>query len=297
MAALVIGFIGFGEAGHAIAKGLRGAGVESLFAYDINTTHPRLGAQIQGRATDAAVGLVGSVPDLAAASDIILSTVVASAAVEVAAGAAPSLSERHFYADLNSVSPAAKQAVSRHIAGSGAKFVEAAVMAPVAPKLHRTPMLLAGDHAAAFVEILAPYGMQLEVLGTQIGSASAIKMFRSILVKGLEALVLECLIGASRHGVAERVLASMGETFPGLDWNRLAHYLVGRAVLHGERRASEMKEVGAMLRSMNIEPIMSDAAARRLGWCADLALVDRLAGDDYENYHLVMRAMSDLMNT
>lgn len=152
-------------------------------------------------------------------------------------------------------------------------------------------MLVAGCHACAAIDLLSPYGMRLERLGDQVGSASAVKMFRSILIKGLEALILECLLGASQYGAEDRVFASMSDSFPGLDWNRVAHYLVGRSVLHGERRAHEMKEAADTLRSMGIDPIMADAVGRRLGWCADLRLRDRMGDEAPADYRAVIRAI------
>ena len=118
-------------------------------------------------------------------------------------------------------------------------------------------------------------------------------MFRSIVVKGLEALFLECALASSRYGVTERVLGSMRVGYPGIDWNQLAHYLLGRTAIHGERRAREMEEVAETLRAMGIEPVMADAAARRLGGCARLGLKSRFKDKAPESYHDVIRAIEE----
>jgi 3-hydroxyisobutyrate dehydrogenase-like beta-hydroxyacid dehydrogenase len=290
---LKIGFIGLGEAGFNLARGLRGAGVAHLLAYDINTHTPRLGERIRQRARESDVRLLDSPADLAATSDLLLSTVTASSAAEAAEQTAPFLGSRHLYADLNSVSPALKQSIAQIITSRGARFVEGAIMSPVPPHGHRVPILLGGVDAGALVELLSPYGMRLEVLSEQVGSASATKMCRSIIVKGLEALIFECVLGATRYGADERVFATLNESFPGIDWQKLAHYMVSRVVEHGERRAREMEEVAETLRAIGIEPIMTEATVRRQDWCAGLKLLEHFGGNPPEDYRLVVQAIID----
>ncbi len=202
---LAIGFVGFGEAGYHIAKGLRGAGVASLLAYDLHAQTAGRGERIRSRAADAGVTLVDSPRELAAACGVILSVVTASSAAEAAAQNRPFLQPRHFYADMNSVSPALKQAICEEISASGARFVEAAILAPIQPLGHRAPMLVNGQHEHAFIAAMSGFGMRLEPLSGQIGAAAAVKMCRSIMVKGMEALMLECMVGAARYGAQERV--------------------------------------------------------------------------------------------
>src|SRR5262249_12818243 len=148
------------------ARGLRGAGVDRIHAFDVNTHSADLGPRIRNRAHETATTLVESSAALASASDVLFSTVTSSAALDAARQTAPFLEAHHVYADLNSVSPALKQDIAKAIDVTGARFVEAAVMAPVGPYAHRVPMLLGGRAAQAFAEIMAPFGMRLEVLGT-----------------------------------------------------------------------------------------------------------------------------------
>ncbi|MEE8215642.1 MAG: DUF1932 domain-containing protein [Acidiferrobacterales bacterium] len=288
-----IGYIGFGEAGYHIAKGLREVGVPSICAYDAARGDPTRRATIEMRAGDADVVLVESLDELARRSEIIMSTVVSSVALTVAEAAAPLLSGRHFYMDLNSTSPEVKQEIADIIVACGARFVEAAVMAGVPPLGHKVPMLLCGDAVPELMARLSPYGMELENFGPEIGRATATKMFRSIVVKGLEALFLECVLAASRYGVAERVLEYVGTGYPGIDWNKLAHYLIGRTAIHGERRAHEMEEVARTLRAMGIEPIMADAAARRLLTAARAGLKSRFGDNAPDSYLEVVRALEE----
>ena len=288
-----IGFIGFGEAGSTIASGLRTAGIERLFAFDIRTHTPDFGPAIIRRAAASETNLVESAADLARSSDVLFSTVTSSSALDAATAIAGFLEPRHTYADLNSVSPAVKISIDGVIGATGAAFVEAAVMAPVQPYGHKVPMLLGGAGAAAFTALMTPFGMRLEVLdGARVGSAAAVKMCRSIVVKGLEALLFECVISASRFGADHLVWASLNESFPGIDWKALADYTTGRVVVHGERRAREMEEVAETLRAIGVDPIMAEATARRQDWGAKLGLRSRFGSAGPKTYQQVLDAIA-----
>jgi 3-hydroxyisobutyrate dehydrogenase-like beta-hydroxyacid dehydrogenase len=190
------------------------------------------------------------------------------------------------------VSPSLKQEIAQVIERSGARFVEAAVMSPVPPHAHRSPMLLGGNAAQEFAKLMTPFGMRLEVISESVGTAAATKMFRSIIVKGLEALMLECVLAATPYNADERVFSSLSESFPGIDWQRLANYMVSRVVLHGERRAREMEEVAETLESLDIEPIMAQAAARRQDWCAKLGISSQFGPDGPKTYREVLEAIA-----
>ena len=286
---MTIGFVGFGEAGSTIAAGLRSAGCDRIVAFDINRHDASRGPLIQRRAAESGTTLVDSSADLVRESRIILSTVTSNASLDAASQTAPFLTPDHVYADLNSVSPALKQEIGAVIDVTGARFVEVAVMAPVAPYGHRVPMLVGGPAASEFAGMLAPFGMRLEVLDTgDIGTAAAVKMCRSIVVKGLEALLCECVLGASRYGADEKVFASLDESFPGVNWKKLADYMVGRVVVHGERRAREMEEVADTLRAIGIDPIMAEATVRRQDWAAALDLKSHFGAEGPRSYREVL---------
>lgn len=231
--------------------------------------------------------------DLALRSKTLLSVVVADAAVEAARQAVPHLSDRHVYVDMNSVSPRTKAQIDTIVRASGASFVEAAVMAPVPKHGHQVPILLGGPAAPLFADMVASYGMRTEIVSDRVGSAAAVKMCRSIVVKGLEALLLECAVAAAHYDASERVFESLDESFPGLEWSNLASYMISRVVAHGERRAQEMGEVSKTLEDLGIEPIMAQAAARRQKWCADLAV--RPQGDGAPNYRDVVKAIRQVL--
>jgi 3-hydroxyisobutyrate dehydrogenase-like beta-hydroxyacid dehydrogenase len=289
---LRLGFVGFGEAGYHLAKGLRGAGLVHIYAFDVYSQTSGRGEKIRQRAAEIDVLLCESNAQLAAACDVLLSTVTADQAEAAAKQNAPYLGERHLYADLNSVSPELKKSIAKLITASGARFVEVAIMSPVPPHLHRVPMFLGGPDAQKLVNLLAPFGMSLEVISDEIGAASAIKMCRSIVVKGLEALLFECVLAAVPYGADERVFATLEETIPGVNWKQLASYMVGRVIEHGERRAREMEQVAATLRGIGVEPLMTEAAAKRQDWGASLDLLSKLGHKPHADYREVIEAIA-----
>jgi 3-hydroxyisobutyrate dehydrogenase-like beta-hydroxyacid dehydrogenase len=290
-----IGFIGFGEAGSTLATGLNASGVEQLFAFDIKAGTPDIGPLIEQRARESRTMLLPSPAALVQASDVLFSTVTSSSALAAAAAAAPFLEGRHLYADLNSVSPAVKIQIDQTITSSGAGFVEIAVMAPVLPYGHKVPMLAGGAGAAAFAAAMAPFGLRLEILnGAKVGSAAAVKMCRSIVVKGLEALLFECVMAASRFDADDLVWASLNESFPGIDWKKLADYTSGRVVVHGERRAREMEEVAETLKAVGVDPIMAEATARRQDWSARTGLRSRFGPAGPKTYREVLDALLEI---
>jgi 3-hydroxyisobutyrate dehydrogenase-like beta-hydroxyacid dehydrogenase len=288
-----IGFVGFGEAAFWIARGLRGEGVTRICAYDLYTSTPGRGELIRERAAEVGVTLLPRLAALPPECDIVVSAVTAAAAGSVGQEAALDLQPRHLYVDINSVSPTVKKDIGAAVAGSGAKFVEVAVMSTVPPLGHGAPMLLCGPGAADFAARMRPLGMKLEVLDGPLGSAAAIKMFRSVIIKGLEALMLECVLAAEQFGAASRVFDSVSVSIPGIDWNQLAHYMVGRTTLHAERRAHEMMEVAATLADVGVEPIMAAATAKRIGTCVPLDPNKRFNGREPAQYGDVVRAFKE----
>jgi 3-hydroxyisobutyrate dehydrogenase-like beta-hydroxyacid dehydrogenase len=279
-----IGFIGFGEAASHIASGFRSEGLDRLFTFDV--------LNVRDRAAASRTAVVESPRVLAESCDILISAVTASSALAAATEIAPFLASRHVYVDINSVSPARKQEIDAVIRSHDGAFVEAAVMAPVPPYGHRVPMLLGGNGALLFAETMAPFGMRLEVLEGSVGTAAAVKMCRSIVVKGLEALLFECVLGASRYNAEDRVFASLVESFPGVDWKKLANYMISRVVIHGERRAHEMEEVAETLRAIGIDPIMAEATARRQAWSVEMGLKSRFSTEGPANYRDVLDAIN-----
>ena len=290
---LRIGFLGFGEAGFHLARGLRGAGAPQLVAFDIKAPHGTEGEHIRARATETGTSLVETPRALAESARVILSVVTASSALDAASSLASDLTPDHLFVDLNSVSPATKQEIAAAIDAGAGRCVEGAIMAPVSSADHRVPILLNGASASELCSVLSPYRMRLEVIDGPIGAAAAVKMCRSIVIKGLEALLLECSLAAGEYGAADRVYDSLAETYPGMDWRKVANYMIGRVLEHGERRAREMEEVAHTLRAAGIEPLMAEATARRQDWEAALRSDGRLNGRRPENVEQLLKLLVD----
>ncbi len=289
-----IGFLGFGEVGFHLARGLRSAGAALVIAFDIKaTTQGAAGERIRARAAESGTHLVETPRALADGAPVILSVVTAASAREAAESLAAHLTPNHLYVDLNSVSPATKQDVAAAIGAGAGRFVEGSIMAPVPGADHQVPILLNGPSASALVDALSPYRMRFDVMNGTIGAAAAVKMCRSIVIKGMEALLLECTLAAGEYGAADRVYESLAETYPGMDWRKTARYMIGRVLEHGERRAHEMEEVARTLRAAGIEPLMSEATARRQDWEATLRRDGRLSGSRPETADALQTLLVD----
>jgi 3-hydroxyisobutyrate dehydrogenase-like beta-hydroxyacid dehydrogenase len=251
-----ISFIGFGEAGQAIA-----AGLEQIAAWDI------LFPQAEGQKLRAAAETMGvrpavSAADAVAETDMIISAVTAASSLEAARSVAGHLGGNPYYLDINSVSPGRKQETAALLDGK-ARYVDVAVIAPIHPARHKTPLLIAGPHAESIAPLLNELDMKLSIVPGETGKAAAIKMIRSVMIKGLEALTLECFLAASRADLLEEVTASLKNNYPSLDWAKIADYNIERMASHGERRAAEMEESATTLRELGLDPLMVDATVKR----------------------------------
>ena len=261
-----LAFIGFGEAAQAMALGFRqDGGLERLSAYDIRIDDPSQAAALKQKAAELGVSLPQSLAETVRDAPIVLSMVQGSAAVKVAEAAAPVLARDQIFIDLNSISPDAKRRVADAIAKGGeGDCVEGAIMDAVRPRRQKVPILLAGPKSAKAADALNSAGMCCEAIGTEIGQACAVKMIRSVMMKGVEALILESMRAAEVAGVTERILDSVNKTFEGLDWRKLTSHYLKRTHEHGPRRVSEMKESAATLRSLGLEPLMSQAISETI---------------------------------
>jgi len=258
-----IALIGFGEVGTIFGRDLAQQGL-AITTYDILLDAPAARPAMLERARGAAVRAADTLADAVRGADLVISAVTASSARDVARDAGGCLSPGQLFLDVNSVSPETKRGNARCVEAAGAAYVEAAVMAPVPPQRLAVPMLLGGRGARALADALNRYGMNATAVADEIGTASAIKMCRSIMIKGLEALTVECLFAARRFGAEQAVLASLDKTFPHMGWNtELPDYLVSRVAEHGRRRAAEMREVAQTLEEVGLPPLMARATARR----------------------------------
>ncbi len=259
--------IGFGEVGQILAQDLAAAGCEVAGTYDLKFSDP---SSIPSRAAAPPYRAGLSHHDAVKGAQLVISAVTAEQGLQAAEAVAGGIEPGAFYVDVNSVSPGVKRASAEAVNAGGGRYVEAAVMTAVPPHRIKSPMLLGGPHAEAFLELAAPLGFNARVYSSDYGKASAVKMCRSVMIKGMEALITESMLTARRLGVEDDVLASLGETMPVPDWEAFARYMISRSLQHGRRRAEEMREVARTVSEAHVDPLMSSSIAERQDIAADL---------------------------
>jgi 3-hydroxyisobutyrate dehydrogenase-like beta-hydroxyacid dehydrogenase len=265
-----VGLVGYGEVGRILAEDLRKQDVR-ITAYDLKLRSDQAGGASRDHAAAHGVALAHSHADLAAQADFVISAVTASQAVPVAQACAPAIKQDAWFLDFNSASPGAKQRAADLIDASGGRYVEGAVMTSIPPKRIKVPLLLGGAGAAELAPLLVELGFDAKVASAQLGVASAVKMCRSIMIKGLEAMVIEAFTTARGYGVEDAVLASLKETFPGIDWEKQGAYFFQRVIEHGRRRSEEVREVAETVHEIGLTPWSAQGTAERQAWVADLA--------------------------
>jgi 3-hydroxyisobutyrate dehydrogenase-like beta-hydroxyacid dehydrogenase len=274
-----IGLVGYGEVGKIFGAGLKDRpGVSAVGAWDLKFADPATAAGEQAHAAGAGLIAHRSMQALCAASDLVISAVTASNTLAVAQEAAAHIRPGTVFLDLNSASPGTKQKAAVLIDTAGARYVEAGVMTSVPPYGIKVPMLLGGAGAAELATLLTGWGMDAKAVSGKLGVASAIKMCRSVMIKGLEALVIESYTTAREYGVEDHVLPTLAETFPSIDWPEQGAYFFSRVVQHGKRRAEEMREAANTVREAGFEPFMSEAIAGKQQWVADQAAAGAFKG-------------------
>ncbi len=274
-----IGVIGYGEVGKIFATGLKSKpGVASVAAWDVLLSDEKARKVLTGYAQNASVSVASSMQDLCERSDFLISAVTASNTLLVAQEAAQHLRPGTLFLDLNSASPGTKQQCARVLEAAGGQYVEAGVMTSIPPYGIQVPMLLGGAQAAALAARFADWGLDATAVSDQLGIASAIKMCRSVMIKGLEALVIESYATARHYGVEDHVIPTLQETFPSIDWQAQGAYFFSRVVQHGKRRAEEMRESANTVKEAGFEPLMAAAIARKHQWVADQAAAGVFAG-------------------
>ena len=254
--------IGFGEAGQAFA-GAAGWGVQAR-AYDKLTDTPSTAPAKEADYRRAGVEGAESLSAAVAGASIVLSLVTADQAVLVARAAAECMAPGALFCDMNSVAPSTKQRAAAAIEAAGAHYVDVALMAPVNPARLAVPLLVSGGEAEAAAKKLARLGFEnIRVVGPQVGQASSVKMIRSIVVKGIEALTAEAMLAADAAGLCEEVIASLDASEKAIPWPKRADYNLDRMIVHGLRRAEEMAEVVKTLEDLGIAPLMTRSTVQR----------------------------------
>lgn len=280
-----LGLIGYGEIGNGIGAGLRAQGFDAIFAYDIAAFEGPFAALIQGRARDAGVSLVRSSAALAQATDYVIAAVPGSETVIAAASIAPHLTARHAYLDIASATPNVKREVGEALRPSGARVGDGGIMGSPLQDGHRILIKISGPAAAAFHAALTPWGMRLDVVSETLGAGSGIKIMRSVVMKGLEALLVECAVGSARHGIQDEVFASVSEFLDARPFMETIAFFLRTDVIHAERRGEEVAMSADALEEVGLKPVMSRASARTLQTVAEMHLKEHFGGivpDDYK---------------
>jgi len=272
-----IAFVGFGEAATAFVSGWNGNGPRDLRAYDIKANDGATRTEMLTRYAAHGVARAETMADALAGADAVFCVVTADQALAAAEAAAPFIAEGALWFDCNSCSPGTKRLAAKAIEAAGGRYVDVAVMAPVNPKKHHVPLLISGPHAAVAEATLQALDMKPRCVGDEIGPASSIKMLRSVMVKGMEALVAECFLSARRAGVEEEVIGSLEASDPDIKWRSRGAYNLERMMVHGARRAAEMEEVARTVNELGLGGDMAAATAR---WEARIAALEADPGDD-----------------
>ncbi len=258
---LALALIGYGEVGQLFARQFVRAGA-SAAVYDVKFHDPAARARLAEIAAEDGARLAESPQAAIEGADIVISAVTADQAVAAARAAAEPLRAGQIYVDLNSVSPTTKRVVAEAL-GPRADFVEFAVMSPVEGLGIASPILAGGARAAEVAERLNRLGMKIDPVSREIGVASATKLCRSIVIKGMEAIMVDLSLAGAKAGVTEGVLKSLLASYPGMDWDEVLRAMPGRVARHGVRRAAEMREAARMLEEMGLSGAFAEAIAAR----------------------------------
>jgi 3-hydroxyisobutyrate dehydrogenase-like beta-hydroxyacid dehydrogenase len=285
-----LGLVGYGEIGSTVGRGLRGAGLEAIASYDKYAFDGPYAELIQSRAREAGVTLVRSNQELADAADLIFSVTPGSASLESAEAFGPCLTSRHIFTDFASATPKIKIGVAERLAGTGALIGDGSIEGtPLSGYSMR--MLSSGPAGQRVCDLLVPWGMQIDFVGDKLGTASGIKILRSVLIKGIEVLTDEMLLAARHYGLDEIVLASASKTLA-RPWMDTVASLTPSGVIHAKRRAEELEMSAEAVADAGVEPIMARAIAARLRWKEGLRLKDHFKGVVPATYKDALQAIA-----
>jgi 3-hydroxyisobutyrate dehydrogenase-like beta-hydroxyacid dehydrogenase len=249
-----VALVGFGEAGETFASAPDWRG--ETRGWDILSERRVLMSQYGIETGDNAASALGD-------RAFVLSLVTADQALAAARDCAPLLPEGALWCDFNSVAPDTKRVAAAAIERAGGRYVDVAVMAPVNPARLAVPLLISGPHTLAALPLLQALGFSnIRVVGDEVGRASSIKMIRSVMVKGLEALSSECAAAADAAGVFDEVMASLDASEKAAPWADKVAYNRERMARHGARRSAEMEESAKTLQGLGVEPVMTRGTVR-----------------------------------
>ncbi|MDN4605874.1 DUF1932 domain-containing protein [Sporosarcina highlanderae] len=292
-----VGFIGFGEASFNIALGFNEEGIEGIIAFDASLNNPVYGKIIQERAEKANVNLLPNLEDVVQQSTVIFAAVPADKALDVCTATLPFLQRNTLYIDVSASSPDIKKAISENVIQKGALFVDAALMGPLPVYKHKVPIYASGNGADLMIKLLAGYQMDLTKISDIAGEASAVKLVRSVFMKGLSVLGVEMLEAARKLEIEELVIRSVSETMDKTDFENTLNRLVTGTAIHAERRFTEMSGSNQMLESINVNAIMATAVREKLEYMVEFGLKEKFDGVTPSSYKDVLDQMAQKQST
>jgi 3-hydroxyisobutyrate dehydrogenase-like beta-hydroxyacid dehydrogenase len=275
---MTVGFIGFGGAASGLTKGLKQAGLAEVCFFDSLSETAPSGDVIRRHAKETGAINKESLEALIQETEIIISCVTGSVALTVAEQAAAYLTQHHLYVDVNTASPRVMEAVGGAVQQTGAAFADVAMLGGIPAFLHRVPCLASGKGAERFKTVMQPYGMDITCVGEIPGQASAIKMFRSVFMKGFLALLMEMLSGTHRYQVDSVVLDSIAKTMEKNGFLETVRLQMGKGVINAERMSHEMSAVVDTFTEMGLPSAMSEATREKLNWCSQMKLGEHFGG-------------------
>ena len=269
----VIALLGFGEAGSAIARGLcveggwRGPSKPGdnaprrVIAIDTALDKDARGTALGETARALDVAIEDHYGAALSEADLVISAVQGEFARDAAAAAAPLLKKGAHFLDLCTVTGKMSDEDRAEIESGGGRYIDVAVMGGFFKQGIKAPMLVAGQEAEAAVAWMNASGFVATLLGPKPGSASSVKMLRSVLVKGIEALGVEALVTARRQGILDEVLGCLGDA-DDMTLGGFIAMLVQTHIVHAHRRWEEMGLVARTLRETGVDPLMTEAIER-----------------------------------
>jgi len=276
MSRFEVGFIGFGEAAQAFVSGWRNESDRlAIGAYDILFEAPDNAKRKRSECAELGVEPVASARELAIGSALVVAAVTPDQVIPAALSVSEHLQAEAAYLDINSASPEKKRRAAEILASHCQGYVDIAVLAPVHPRLHRTPLLIGGPGVERSEPFLIRMGMDYEIVSDEVGIASLVKMLRSIFVKGMESVTFECALAAHRAGLTDRIFPSLANALRFTEMKEQADYMMERVAVHGTRRSAEMREVVDTLQELGLPAWMAEASACQQQAIGLLALDDR----------------------
>jgi len=265
MSSPVIGFVGFGEAAQCFVRHLSANTDRTPLVFCAGRTNrPPYTTGFLYEVRQAGAHAVGSLGELLAATDIVISAVTVSTAADVGRSIAAGLKPGTLVVDINASTPACKSEIAGAVAATGGCYVDVNLMGAVGLYGHNVPLYCSGEGVERFQDIFRPLGFSIESAGSRAGAAAAVKMLRSVVTKGIEALVVEALTAASAAGVRAEVLRAICEPMDATRFSSFVDMCIRTDALHAERRAIEMDGVAEGIRELGLDPVMTVATASRL---------------------------------